>query len=92
MIASRRAAAALSSSGVFGLPILRTGAAGCALEVTTFVEREFGANIVFRCRLFDGSELVSLGTEHSKCSHTEVTETTATEMDLCPVLDDPGMK
>lgn len=41
MIASRRAAAALSSSGVFGLPILRAGAAVFVFELTTFVGREF---------------------------------------------------
>jgi hypothetical protein len=42
MMASRRAAAALSSSGVFGFPILRTGAAdGLAFEVATLVERLF---------------------------------------------------
>lgn len=41
MIASRRAAAALSSSGVFGLPILRTGAAGFGSEGAIFVDREF---------------------------------------------------
>ena len=51
MIASRRAAAALSSSGVFGLSILRADAAGFELDGTIFVDRKLWASVVFRSRL-----------------------------------------
>lgn len=53
MIASRRAAAALSSSGVLGLPILRAGAADFVLDTPTFVGRELCANRVLRSRLLE---------------------------------------
>lgn len=52
MMASLRAAAALSSSGVFGLPVLRAGAEETVLVASTFVGRVFEVSFILFSLLY----------------------------------------